>query len=84
MAIELKMPALSPTMEEGTLAKWLVKPGDTVKSGDILVSIDGRWTTSLSDTYKAAEAVEPEKSVTVVVSRDGKEVTLTVTPKEGI
>jgi pyruvate dehydrogenase E1 component beta subunit len=40
MAIELKMPALSPTMEEGTLAKWLVKPGDTVKSGDILAEIE--------------------------------------------
>ncbi len=38
--IELKMPALSPTMEEGTLAKWLVKPGDTVKSGDILAEIE--------------------------------------------
>ncbi len=40
MAIELKMPALSPTMEEGTLAKWLVKAGDTVKSGDILAEIE--------------------------------------------
>ena len=40
MAIELKMPALSPTMEEGTLAKWLVKPGDTVRSGDILAEIE--------------------------------------------
>ncbi len=40
MAIELKMPALSPTMEEGTLAKWLVKPGDQVKSGDILAEIE--------------------------------------------
>jgi pyruvate dehydrogenase E1 component beta subunit len=40
MAIELKMPALSPTMEEGTLAKWLVKPGDSVKSGDILAEIE--------------------------------------------
>jgi pyruvate dehydrogenase E1 component beta subunit len=40
MAIELKMPALSPTMEEGTLAKWLVKPGDAVKSGDILAEIE--------------------------------------------
>src|SRR3954465_6787647 len=39
MPIELKMPALSPTMEEGTLAKWLVKEGDTVKSGDILPEI---------------------------------------------
>jgi pyruvate dehydrogenase E1 component beta subunit len=40
MAIEIKMPALSPTMEEGTLAKWLVKPGDAVKSGDILAEIE--------------------------------------------
>ncbi len=40
MAIDLKMPALSPTMEEGTLAKWLVKAGDTVKSGDILAEIE--------------------------------------------
>ncbi|PXW71587.1 pyruvate dehydrogenase E1 component beta subunit [Blastomonas natatoria] len=40
MAIELKMPALSPTMEEGTLAKWLVKEGDTVASGDILAEIE--------------------------------------------
>ncbi len=40
MAIELKMPALSPTMEEGTLAKWLVKEGDEVKSGDILAEIE--------------------------------------------
>ena len=40
MAIELKMPALSPTMEEGTLAKWLVKEGDEIKSGDILAEIE--------------------------------------------
>jgi pyruvate dehydrogenase E2 component (dihydrolipoamide acetyltransferase) len=40
MSIELKMPALSPTMEEGTLAKWLVKEGDTVKSGDLLAEIE--------------------------------------------
>ena len=40
MAIELKMPALSPTMEEGTLAKWLVKEGDSVSSGDILAEIE--------------------------------------------
>jgi pyruvate dehydrogenase E2 component (dihydrolipoamide acetyltransferase) len=40
MSIELKMPALSPTMEEGTLAKWLVKEGDTVKSGDIIAEIE--------------------------------------------
>ncbi len=40
MAIELKMPALSPTMEEGTLARWLVKEGDTVSSGDVLAEIE--------------------------------------------
>ena len=40
MAIELKMPALSPTMEEGKLARWLVKEGDEVKSGDILAEIE--------------------------------------------
>ena len=40
MPIELKMPALSPTMEEGTLAKWLVKEGDKVNSGDILAEIE--------------------------------------------
>ena len=40
MAIELKMPALSPTMEEGTLAKWLVKEGDEIAAGDILAEIE--------------------------------------------
>ncbi|VAW03260.1 Pyruvate dehydrogenase E1 component beta subunit [hydrothermal vent metagenome] len=40
MAIELKMPALSPTMEEGSLAKWFVKEGDKVRSGDILAEIE--------------------------------------------
>ena len=40
MAIEILMPALSPTMEEGTLAKWLVKEGDSVESGDLLAEIE--------------------------------------------
>ena len=40
MATQILMPALSPTMEEGTLAKWLVKEGDTVKSGQILAEIE--------------------------------------------
>ena len=40
MGIKLKMPALSPTMEEGTLAKWLVKEGDSVVSGDLLAEIE--------------------------------------------
>jgi pyruvate dehydrogenase E2 component (dihydrolipoamide acetyltransferase) len=40
MPIELKMPALSPTMEEGTLSKWLVKEGDVVAAGDLLAEIE--------------------------------------------
>jgi pyruvate dehydrogenase E2 component (dihydrolipoamide acetyltransferase) len=40
MALDIKMPALSPTMEEGTLARWLVKVGDTVASGDIMAEIE--------------------------------------------
>jgi pyruvate dehydrogenase E2 component (dihydrolipoamide acetyltransferase) len=61
MPIELKMPALSPTMEEGTLAKWLVKEGDEVKSGDILAEIE---------TDKATmefEAVDEGKSAKILV-----------------
>ncbi len=40
MATEILMPALSPTMEEGTLAKWLKKEGDEVKAGDIIAEIE--------------------------------------------
>jgi len=40
MAIELKMPALSPTMEEGTLARWLKSEGDTIEPGDIIAEIE--------------------------------------------
>ena len=40
MAIEILMPALSPTMEEGTLAKWLVVEGDAVRSGDVIAEIE--------------------------------------------
>jgi pyruvate dehydrogenase E1 component subunit beta len=40
MSVEIRMPALSPTMEEGTLAKWLVKEGDEVRSGDLIAEIE--------------------------------------------
>src|SRR6476659_354573 len=40
MSIDILMPALSPTMEEGTLAKWHVKKGDAVKSGDVIAEIE--------------------------------------------
>ena len=40
MPTPIKMPALSPTMEEGTLARWLVKVGDSVAAGDLLAEIE--------------------------------------------
>ena len=40
MSVDILMPALSPTMEEGTLSKWLVKEGDKVESGDIIAEIE--------------------------------------------
>ena len=61
MAIEIKMPALSPTMEEGTLAKWLVADGDEVRSGDVIAEIE---------TDKATmevEAIEDGKIAQILV-----------------
>ena len=40
MSVNILMPALSPTMEEGTLAKWLVKEGDKIQSGDLIAEIE--------------------------------------------
>src|SRR4029453_1986319 len=70
MPTELKMPALSPTMEEGTLAKWLVKEGDIVSSGGLLAAIE---------TDKATmefEAVDEGKIAKILVAEgsDGVKV----------
>ena len=62
MAIEIKMPALSPTMTTGTLAKWLVGEGDRVNSGDVIAEIE---------TDKATmevEAIEDGKIGQILVS----------------
>jgi pyruvate dehydrogenase E1 component beta subunit len=84
MATELKMPALSPTMEEGTLAKWLVKEGDEVKSGDILAEIETDKATmefEAVDEGKIAKILVPEGTDGVKVGQpiallaaDGEEV----------
>jgi hypothetical protein len=55
-----------------------------LKAGDRILTIDGRWTDSVPDTYQAASYVKPGRSVVVVVKRDGKEVKLTVAPKTGL
>ncbi len=85
MAVELKMPALSPTMEEGTLAKWLVKEGDSVKSGDILAEIETDKATMEFEAVDEgtiaqimiAEGSEGVKVGTVIalIAEDGEEAT---------
>lgn len=68
MPIDIKMPALSPTMEQGTLSKWLVKEGDTVSSGDILAEIE---------TDKATmefEAVDEGTIVSITVAEGTEDV----------
>ncbi len=70
MAIELKMPALSPTMEEGTLARWLVKVGDEITSGDIMAEIE---------TDKATmefEAVDEGTLAAILVDEGAENVTV--------
>src|SRR5215475_14664240 len=71
MAINILMPALSPTMEEGKLAKWLVKEGDTVKSGTILAEIETDKATmefEAVDEGKIGKILVPEGSEGVKVN----------------
>src|SRR5690554_5601663 len=70
MAIEIKMPALSPTMEEGTLSKWLVKEGDEVSSGDILAEIE---TDKATMEFEAVDEGAITK-ITVAEGTDGVKV----------
>jgi len=80
MAIDLKMPALSPTMEKGTLAKWLVKPGDSVKSGDIRAEIETDKATmefeaideGVIGSLLVAEGTEGVKVGTVIATIEGE------------
>lgn len=81
MPIEIKMPALSPTMEEGKLAKWLVKEGDTVLSGDIMAEIETDKATMEFEAVDegtigkimVAEGTEGVKVGTVIALLDGED-----------
>src|SRR3712207_8710347 len=83
MPIELKMPALSPTMEEGTLAKWLVKEGDSVAAGDLLAEIETDKATmefEAVDEGTNAKILVPEGTdevkvgtVIALIAREGEE-----------
>src|SRR6202789_3741229 len=71
MATNILMPALSPTMEEGKLSKWLVKEGDTVKSGTILAEIETDKATmefEAVDEGKIGKILVPEGSEGVKVN----------------
>lgn len=54
-----------------------------LKAGDVITTLDGRWTASVHDVYAAAADAEPGRAADVVILRDGKEMTLSVTPAEG-
>jgi membrane-associated protease RseP (regulator of RpoE activity) len=55
-----------------------------LKTGDRLLTIDGRWTDSVGDAYQAAGYIKPGKTAPVIIKRDGKEMKLTVTPTSGL
>jgi pyruvate dehydrogenase E2 component (dihydrolipoamide acetyltransferase) len=84
MSINIQMPALSPTMEEGTLAKWLVKEGDTVSSGDLLAEIETDKATmefEAVDEGVIAKIMIPEGSegvkvgtVIAIIAEEGEDV----------
>ena len=92
MSIEIKMPALSPTMEEGTLAKWLVKEGDTVKSGDLMAEIETDKATMEFEAVDegvigkilVAEGTDNVKVGTVIATllEDGESADAAPAPKE--
>ena len=89
MPIELKMPALSPTMEEGTLAKWLVKEGDEVKSGDLIAETETDKATmefEAVDEGTIAQILVPEGTdnvkvgtVIAVIAGEGEDANMTKT-----
>ena len=71
MPIEILMPALSPTMEEGNLTKWHVKAGDTVKAGDVIAEIETDKATmevEAVDEGEVAEILVPEGTEGVKVN----------------
>ncbi|KAG1700577.1 Pyruvate dehydrogenase E1 component subunit beta [Nymphon striatum] len=95
MAIEILMPALSPTMEEGNLAKWLVKEGDSVSSGDIIAEIETDKATMEVEAIdegvvakiavaEGAQGVKVNEVIAVLVEEgeDASNVEVSAAPKE--
>ena len=95
MAIEIRMPALSPTMEEGTVAKWLVNEGDEVKSGDILAEIETDKATMEFEAVDegvlgkilvqaGTENVKVGTVIATMAGEDGQAEAATKTPSEAV
>jgi len=92
MSIELKMPALSPTMEEGTLARWLVKEGDIVSSGDLIAEIETDKATMEFEAVDegvitqllVAEGTDGVKVGTVIAIIQGEDDVATAAPKAAV
>ncbi|MEO1143236.1 MAG: biotin/lipoyl-containing protein, partial [Pseudomonadota bacterium] len=90
MAVEILMPALSPSMEEGNLAKWLVKEGDEVSAGDVIAEIETDKATmevEAVDEGKVAKLVIAEgsqgvavNSVIAILAEDGEDVSAVEAP----
>jgi pyruvate dehydrogenase E2 component (dihydrolipoamide acetyltransferase) len=91
MSINITMPALSPTMEEGTLSKWLVKEGDTVSSGDVIAEIETDKATmevEAVDEGTVAKLLVPAgtegvkvNAVIAVLAEDGEDVSSVSVPE---
>ena len=94
MSLEIKMPALSPTMTEGKLSKWLVKEGDRVSSGDVIAEIETDKATMEVETIddgiiskifvsENTEGVEVGKIIALLSQEvDNSEIAETVTKSE--
>ncbi|MDT1986694.1 MAG: biotin/lipoyl-containing protein, partial [Planktomarina sp.] len=92
MAIEILMPALSPTMEEGTLSKWLVSEGDKVRSGDLLAEIETDKATMEFEAVdegiigkilisEGSENVKVNSTIAILLEDDEKLEQIVATPK---
>ncbi|MDO8422622.1 MAG: pyruvate dehydrogenase complex dihydrolipoamide acetyltransferase [Parvibaculum sp.] len=90
MPTNILMPALSPTMEEGTLTKWMVKEGDEVRSGDVIAEIETDKATMEVEAVEEGKIIKilvPEGSenvkvnaVIAVIAEDGEDVSAPATP----
>ena len=83
MSIDILMPALSPTMEEGTLSKWLVKEGDKIVSGDLIAEIETDKATMEFESFHEGELLHigieeggtaPVDSLLAIIGEKGEEI----------